>query len=181
MPAKLTRLIILVGALGMFAGPLATSSWAADLAPEAFYGRYSGAGISQNPLVGDFGYANRDMDVEIGAHGDGFFVEWTTVIYDFTADEPRRRAARLDFVPSARAGVFVVAASPAGPAEQLAWASINEDTLTVSILAILEGSSYSVQTYHRSLTEGGLSLYFVGDRDGQTTRVVTAFLHKEGG
>ena len=181
MLAKITRLIILAGAIGVFAGPLASLSWAEDKSPEAFYGKYSGTGISQNPMVGDFGFDNRDMDVEIGPEGNGFFVEWTTVIDDFKADEPRRRASRLSFVPSARAGVFIHAASAVQGGEQLAWASIEESTLTVSVLTILGGGGYAVQTYHRTLTERGMALYFFSDHDGQTNRVVTAFLDKEGG
>lgn len=163
----------------MFAGPLASPSWAEDKSPEAFYGKYSGTGISQNPVVGDFGFDNRDMDVEIGPEGNGFFVAWTTVIDDFKTDEPRHRESRLSFVPSARAGVFVDAAAAVQGGEQLAWASIKESTLTVSVLTILGAGGYAVQTYHRTLTEDGMSLYFFSDRDGQTGRVVTSFLSKE--
>ena len=163
----------------MLAVPLATPASAEDQTPEAFFGRYGGSGISQNPLVGDFGYANRDMDVEIGAAANGFFVEWTTVIYDLRGEDPRRKVARLSFAPSARAGIFVATAAADQLGEQLAWASIHESTLTVSILAILDDGAYAVQTYHRTLNDDGLSLYFVSDRDGQTTGVVTAFLTKE--
>ena len=67
MLAKITRLMVLISALGMFAGPFAGLAWAEDKSPEAFYGKYSGTGISQNPVGGDFGFDNRDMDVEIGA------------------------------------------------------------------------------------------------------------------
>ena len=171
--------MVLIGALCMFAGPLASPSWAEDKSPEAFYGKYGGTGISQNPVVGDFGFDNRDMDVEIGPRGNGFFVAWTTVIDDFKTDEPRRRESRLSFVPSARAGVFVDAAAAVQGGEQLAWASIKESTLTVSVLTILGGGGYAVQTYHRTLTEDGMSLYFFSDRDGRTGRVVTSFLSEE--
>ena len=179
MLAKITRLMVLISALGMFAGPFAGLAWAEDKSPEAFYGKYSGTGISQNPVGGDFGFDNRDMDVEIGAEGNGFFVAWTTVIDDFKADEPRRRESRLSFVPSARASVFVDAAAAVQGGERLAWASIKESTLTVSVLTILGGGGYAVQTYHRTLTDVGMSLYFFSDRDGQTRRVVTAFLTKQ--
>ncbi len=83
--------------------------------------------------------------------------------------------SRLDFLPSARAGIFVNTSADEQGGDQLAWASIKESTLTVSILTILGGGSYAVQTYHRTLTEDGMSLYFFADRDGQTGRVVTAF------
>ena len=53
--------------------------------------------------------------------------------------------------------------------------------MTVSVLTILGGGGYAVQTYHRTLTERGMALYFFSDHDGQTNRVVTAFLDKEGG
>ena len=82
-------------------------------------------------------------------------------------------------MPSARASVFVDAAAAVQGGERLAWASIKESTLTVSVLTILGGGGYAVQTYHRTLTDVGMSLYFFSDRDGQTRRVVTAFLTKQ--
>lgn len=167
-------LLVAAGAL------LAASAARADDAPlEAFFGKYEGSGITRNANVHELGLMDRDMDVEIGPEGDGFFVAWTTVMRrGFRDDEPRRNSARVMFVPSARPGIYLAKGAAERVAEGVGWASIRRDVLSVRILAIQDDGSYVVQTYHRSLADGGLHLFFLSDDDGQTIRMVNGRLNK---
>ena len=116
---------------------------------------------------------------EIGPEGEGFFVAWTTVFRDiFSDDEPRRNSARVAFVPSGRPGLYLATDAAQGLADGLSWASITGNRLSVRLLAIEDDGSYVVQTYHRSLSDAGLFLFFVSDVDGQTIRMVNAHLKK---
>jgi hypothetical protein len=144
--------------------------------PEAFYGHYEGSGTSRDPNVTFFELTQRDLDVRIGPDGAGFFVEWTTVIRDSVDAEVRRREARVAFDPSDRPGIYL--ARDAANAQGMAWASINDRTMTVRSLRILKNGSYAVQTYHRTITDDEMFLHFISDEDGQTIRMVTARLKK---
>ena len=72
-------LFVLVACAGLGLGTLA-SAGAAEGGIEAFYGRFQGEGITQDPNTLYFGFDERTVDVEIGPDGQGFFVDWTTVI-----------------------------------------------------------------------------------------------------
>ena len=169
-------LFVLIACAGLGLGALASAS-AAD-GVEAFYGRFQGAGITQDPNTLYFGFDERAVDVEIGPDGQGFFVDWTTVIRDYRDAEPRRRNARLSFDPTDRAGIFLQREAATGLSEGLAWASVQNNVMTVRVLAILEDGTYRLQTYERSLTEDGMFLFFRSDQDGGTVRYVTARLKK---
>jgi len=170
-------LFVLIACAGLGLGTLSGAS-AADDGPAAFYGRFQGAGITQDPNTVYFGFDERAVDVEIGADGAGFFVEWTTVIRDYRDSEPRRRTARVSFDPTERPGLYLERGAASGLAEGVSWASIQGSSLTVRVLAILDDGSYRLQTYERSLTEDGMFLFFRSDQDGGTVRFVTARLKK---
>lgn len=178
MQARWSRVLaILLVAVG-----IASSAYIAraeDATPEAFFGKYQGSGITRDPNAMSLGLMDRDMDVEIGPEGAGFFVAWTTVFRDiFSDDEPRRNSARVAFVPSGRPGLYLAKDAGQRIAEGLSWASITGNRLSVRLLAIQDDGSYVVQTYHRSLSDVGLFLFFVSDVDGQTIRMVNAHLKK---
>ena len=53
---------------------------AADPNSTALYGKFQGGGIAENDDSIYFGITARDFDVTIGPAGNGFSVEWTSVI-----------------------------------------------------------------------------------------------------
>lgn len=76
-----------------------------DVSPETFFGHYKGSGVARGPNIAFYDIGDRDLDVEIGPEGDGFFVAWTTVIREPWGDEVKRKSARIAFVPSGRPGL----------------------------------------------------------------------------
>ena len=63
--------------------------------PEAFYGRYQGTGLAQDPSAMAFGFDKRDFDVEIGASSGGFFVAWTTVMQSPAGKAIKGKTSRI--------------------------------------------------------------------------------------
>ncbi|MAJ92842.1 MAG: hypothetical protein CMM63_04950 [Rhodospirillaceae bacterium] len=58
----------------------ADAASAADLNIKASYGKVQGGGITENDDSIYFGVTARDFDFTIGPAGNGFYVEWTSVI-----------------------------------------------------------------------------------------------------
>jgi hypothetical protein len=167
-------IVVLVAMLGL------TSIATADSAvgPEAFYGRYQGTGITQDPNALLYGFEDRDLDVEIGPADHGFFVSWTTVVHPLTAKQATRNGTRVTFQPSGRPGIYVGHWAP-DTAKGIAWASIVGKVLKIRLLTILDDGGYEVQSYDRTLNQRGLSLLFRSDRDGAAIRIVSAMLEKK--
>ena len=153
-----------------------------NLSVEAFYGRYQGTGIAENEDSLYFNVTVRDVDVMIGPSDDGFYVEWTSVIRgggDPTNPDVRRKTNRLSFAPGARPGVF----APPGRTEpmagdELAWAAIAGNTLSVHVMVVRDDGGYEVQSYDRTLSGTGMELNFVRVRNGEAVRAVEARLIK---
>ncbi len=157
----------------------APAAWAqADVA--GFYGRYSGTGITQTDDSSFYGFTARDLDVEIGPEGSGFFVRWTTVIRDIRDPEPRRRTSRIAFEPTGRPGFFREP-STAEPVTRgvLRWAQVSDDMLSVFVLLIPNDGGYALQTYDRRVNGDVMALRFVSVRDGQRQREVTGRLERQ--
>jgi hypothetical protein len=169
-------IVALVVALGL--GGIAR---AADQTPgpEAFYGRYQGTGLAQDPSVMAFGFDKRDFDVEIGAATGGFFVAWTTVMQSPAGKAIKRKTSRIVFKPSGRPGLYIDVAAAAGIEDGVSWAAISGRALTVRVLTILDDGTYQVQTYQRSLNKDGLYLVFRSDSDGALIRIVNAYLQRQ--
>lgn len=160
-------------------GATVSTAWAEDknLPIEAFYGRYSGAGFT----FGDTGYyelQNRDLDVEIGPEGDGFFVAWTTVLRRPSDEKATRKSVRMTFTPSARKGIYLQRSAEKSIGEGLVWAAITGPMLTVRALTIEPDGSYVVQIYHRIIYENGMMLQYRSDRDSETIRLISGRLTK---
>ena len=125
----------------------------------------------------------RDLGVRVSPTADGFNVAWTTVLRQGgDPDNPnvRRRSSALDFVPTAKPGVFHATQS----GEPLAggtftWARIKHSTLTVYLLNIDDDGIYDMLSYARTLTGGGMDLTFTRIRDGEPQRTVNAKLVKD--
>ena len=85
----------------------------------------------------------------------------------------------VSFVPGGRPGIYMELGAAQRLEQGMSWATIQGDTLSIREMAVLDDGSYSVQTYHRSLTKEGMFLHFISDRDGQSIRTVTARLIKD--
>ena len=173
MRTKILMIVFLAGLLP-FAAPVAAQD---DI--QALYGKYSGTGVETTPDAQFFGFTDRDLDVEIGPDGDGFFVSWTTVIRDIRDPEPRRRESRLKFIPAGRAGYY----REEGGTEPidggvLRWAHVAGDTLTVQVLALTDDGSYGLQTYRRTVRGDSMQLEFRSVADGEAQRIVTGSLSR---
>ncbi|MBX2886611.1 MAG: hypothetical protein KTR32_42070 [Granulosicoccus sp.] len=156
-----------------------TSSFSGQLEP--FYGKYTG---TSEPTVSDGEIAERDLSVTIAPWDKkGFTVTWTTVIYKADG-ETKKSSPTINFYPSSRPGIFASAMKtdvfghtvPYDPiakdANPYVWAGLEDNTLTVSALYIIDGGGYEIQVYKRSLENSGLSLDFERIKDGeQVTRL----------
>ncbi len=155
---------------------------AQDLPLNTFFGKYAGSGIAEDADSLYFGVTVRDLDVDIGPEGDGFYVEWTSVIRaggDPSNPDVRRRTTRASFATSNRPGVYLAPASGSPiDGEPVNWAYISGNTLSVNVFVIREDGGYEVQSYDRTLTGGGMQLEFTRIRDGEAVRSVEGQLVK---
>lgn len=152
----------------------------------AFFGSYEG---TTSPDAGTS--ENRDLTVIVRPFGqDGFSVRWRTMIFEADADAPRGRTQVIYFKPAKAAPGIFTATPPedaAGLASNIplegrpfAWARILDKTLTVNVLTILEIGDYVVQTYDRTLSDGGLALNFARRRNGEVEQRVSGKLDRVG-
>ncbi|MGE0254308.1 MAG: hypothetical protein AB7N54_08390 [Alphaproteobacteria bacterium] len=157
---------------------------AQQLGIAAFYGRFQGSGVAENADSLYFGVTVRDFDVAIGADGAGFYVEWTTVIRgggDPAKPEIRRRTDRMVFAPAGNANVWH-ATPPGNPwGDGIAWAKLDKQTLTVTVMRVTEDGGWTVQSYARTLTGTGMELDFFVVHDGEAQRHVKGRLVKVAG
>ena len=155
---------------------------AQDAALKAFFGQWQGSGVSKTDKSLYFGETVRDFDVEIRPVGQGFKVAWTTVLRqggDPNNPDVRRRSAERSFQPSGN-GRYYVASDSGNPLAggDMAWARVEERTLTVYILTIAEDGLYDVQVYARTLQAPGMTLRFTRIRGDEPQRTVEGRLVK---
>jgi hypothetical protein len=172
------------------AAMLIATSWivapqaiAQALLVNAFYGHYQGSGVAENSDSLYFGVTVRDLDVKIGAEGTGFYVEWTSVIRgggDPNNPDIRRRTQRMDFKPGADVNVFNATGRDNPRTDGLAWAQIQNQTLSIHVMQITAAGGYVIQTYNRTLEGTGMRLKFINVANGEPQREVDARLVKVG-
>ena len=100
--APLAALFMLAG----IAHPAAAQVRTVDIA--AFFGQWSGSGVSESDISLYFRLTTRDLDVEVRPAGPGFEIAWTTVQRqrgDPDNPTPERRATVIRFAPTSRANV----------------------------------------------------------------------------
>ncbi len=151
-----------------------------DITFDAFYGKWKGNAVAEEPPGSFLGFTSRDLDIVIGPKGNGFNLNWTTIIYpEEEGKEVRRRNASIDFVPSDKAGVFraVGREDPNSP-NGYVWARIEGQTMRVNSLTIDDRGRYTLQVYKRTLTGRGMELYFVSITEDQPQRSVKGRLAK---
>ena len=185
MVGKLTGALARTAIVGLAVLVLALSDGvrAQALPVDAFYGHFQGSGIAENDDSLYFGVTVRDLDVRIGPEGNGFYVEWTSVIRgggDPNNPDVRKRTQRIAFSPSERPNVFTTASATNPMDGGLVWARIVDQTLTVNVMRISQNGSYTVQTYDRTLSGNGMTLNFINTTDGEPRRSVEARLVKVG-
>jgi hypothetical protein len=156
---------------------------AADAALAKFFGTYAGT-INQapnDPLM------PRDLATKISPYGeDGFTLEWTTVIY--RAEGPKRQSYTINFSPTDRPGIFYSAmrsdlfgqSEPLDPlkGDPYLWAELGDRTLTVHAMLITDDGGYEMQTYKRTLAEGGIILKFSRDHNGKAMKTIIGKLKR---
>lgn len=172
----LRALLLSLGLL--LVAPAAAQQPAADQPIEAFYGVYEGRTLFP---MGEQG--NRGLQVTIGPFdGEGFTVLWETQI-----PKGRRgaelKAALVNFVPSPRAGIYQAVYPPGGEpnlidGDSFTWARLAGATLTVHVITIVDGGDYVMQSYDRTLNQGGLRLEFLRLRSGVVERQLRGNLRR---
>ena len=157
-----------------------------DLNP--FFGTYTGS--SSNVVEGES--SKRDLSVTIKPKKDGeFTIEWTAVRFRADGEEPQEMKTSIDFYHSPRPGIYtsamkkdvfdnMVSYDPTrDDAEPYVWASLQDESLTVRALYILETGEYEMHTYRRTLEPGGLALEFERTRNRELITQVSATLKRD--
>jgi hypothetical protein len=178
MRAILTGFLLISGLFS-----IALPALAADAALAQFFGTYVGQ-TSQAP---NEPLEPRDLTTKISPHDtNGFTLEWTTVIR--RADGPTRRSYAVNFSPSSRPGIFSSAmrndvlgqSEPLDPlkGDPYLWAQLSGRTLTVHAMLITDDGGYEMQTYKRTLAEGGMILRFSRNYNGREMKTVIGKLKR---
>ena len=160
----------------------APASFAADLPIATFFGKFSGGGIAQNADSIFFALTTRDFDVDIRPSGNGFTVDWTSVIRgggDPEKPDVRRKKSSKTFRPTGNPSVFHSTDSGDPLAgKELCWARIENNTLSIFVMAVDKNGVYELQQYDRTLSGSGMKLLFRSWRDGDRLRSVSGQLIK---
>lgn len=168
-------------ALSLFATLLITPAAAQnDLSIEAFVGTWQGSGIATAP-DDLFNESVRDLDVVIRTAGQGFTIDWTTVVRKGPVGNRKtvRRATSKAFQPTARPGIY--RGDGGGDILEgavVTWARLEKQTLSVFTLEVDEAGDMGFSRYDRTLTAIGMELAFTGVRGGETQRKVQGKLVK---
>ena len=173
-----TFLAILLGAVLV----ASAGASAKDLTIDAFYGKFSGGGVAENADSLYFAVTSRDFDVQIRPQGNGFKIDWTSIIRrggDPNNPNVRRKTQNIIFKNTPQSGVFRGAGSgDLLRGEPYIWARITDQTMTVYIMKIGESGGYNMQSYARTLSAFGMDLVFKRIRDGEPVRQASAKLTK---
>lgn len=150
-----------------------------------FFGTYMG---HKSEVIGE-GVPNQHLQVTIRRHQkEGFTIDWSTTVAmsDGTARikkhsidfHPVRRQPGL-FASGMRKDVFghMVPLDPLS-GDPYVWASLHDDTLTVSALYIADDGGYEIHTYKRTLADSGMTLRFERIRNGARITLLNAELRK---
>lgn len=148
----------------------------------AFFGTFSGGGVAENRDSAYFAVTARDFDVSIHAAGQGFRIEWTSVIRrggDPKRPDVRHRKAAKVLQPAKKPGVFRCADS-GNPLDgkAMCWARIARNTLSLFLMTVDDDGIYELQQYDRTLSGTGMKLVFKAWRDGDQLRTVDGRLIK---
>jgi hypothetical protein len=94
---------------------------------------------------------------------------------------------RRQFSPSGRPGIFssamrsvVRSIGPLVRSGRLSLGQLNGQTLTVHAMLITDDGGYEMQTYERTLVEGGMILKFLRNQNGVEMRTIIGKLKRVG-
>ncbi|NKC14752.1 MAG: hypothetical protein GKR94_21965 [Gammaproteobacteria bacterium] len=160
------------------------AAWAGSHVPiEAFFGHYQGSAVS---AAGDE-VSKRDIAVTLKHYRKGFSLKWITITKRQDGSLKRKEHA-VNFVSSGTQNVFASAmrtnvfgkAIPMDPlkGDPYVWATLAGKTLTVHALVVTEDFGYEMQTYARTLVDGGMTLVFSRIKDGVRLKEITGTLVK---
>ncbi|MGF1608096.1 MAG: hypothetical protein ACFCUQ_01780 [Kiloniellales bacterium] len=148
---------------------------------DAFVGVWRGSGIAS----GESGYVLdetvRDLDVTIRKAGEGFTIDWVTVLRKGPegSREAERKESSITLQPAARPGLYRPAeAGDLFGEEGLTWARLDRQTLSLYRLVLGERGALDLSRYDRTLLGGGMKLEFTRQQDGKLIRSVTGRLVK---
>lgn len=185
MKTRFSSVLFVFAAFATFAAVAGTAS-AAERTIKDFFGAYVGRSISN---IGE-GLSQRDLNVVIKKHKNGFTLDWSTVTRKADG-KVKSKSYSINFRSTQRSGIYASAmrnnvfggAEPLDPlkGDPYVWASIKNDTFTVNALLITDSGGYEMQVYERTLTEDGMFLKFSRNRDGVPLRFITGTLKKTGG
>ena len=156
----------------------------ADESIEAFYGVYVG---SAEVFDGDGNVVEeRDLEIEIGAGERGaIHIRWSNVtLVDGRRDVPgvEWRLQHLSMVPRRGDGLFVEDTRGSlfsgrrdievMGGDALRWGRIQDNSLDIFAMGVLDDGGYVLQSYARRLTDIGLEIEFRAYRNGNLIRSI---------
>lgn len=155
---------------------------AANLAIEAFAGKWQGSAVSESDISVHFRLTSRDIDVEVRPQSDGFAITWNTV--QRQTGNPSNPVERLKSTSLSfrAAGPNLWAsrdnADPLTSGAPYVWATVKERTLVISSLRIYADGRHELQIYRRTLSGTGMTLDFERLVDGENVRRASGRLVK---
>lgn len=163
-----------------------TAAQAGQHSIKPFEGRFIGRSLTN---MSDQ-VSTRDFDVTIEAgEKEGFEVSWTTFIHRGDGSV-KKKASKIAFRKTDRPGVFASAQKtdmfgnlvPYDPmdGDPYVWARIDGEVLSVFGLLVTESGGYEIQTYHRTLTDGGMDLEFTRTGENGLIRSISGTLQRVG-
>ena len=111
----------------------------------------------------------------IEAAGSGLSVTWTTVVRS-VGGKAKYETQTLSFSATGAGSQYWSDALTDPFGHGVAWAGIEDQTLSVFVLNIDTDGGYQLQRYARTLTGLGMDLTFTRKVDGEDSRVVKAKL-----
>lgn len=165
----------------------------ADEPIEAFYGVYVG---SAEVFDGDGNVVEeRDLEIEIGAGERGaIHIRWSNVtLVDGRRDVPgvEWRLQHLSMVPRRGDGLFVEDTRGSlfsgrrdievMGGDALRWGRIQDNSLDIFAMGVLDDGGYVLQSYARRLTDIGLEIEFRAYRNGSLIRSILGQTVRVGG
>ena len=157
---------------------------AKDLPISAFKGDWRGNAISESNVSVNFPITSRDIDVSIKPTPEGdFTVTWRTLLRQKgVPSDPKEvlKETTLTFTKTETPGMWKDSlGGNVFAGDNISWARLKNQTLTVYIMAISDTGDYDMQVYKRTLTGVNMELDFTAIRDGVVRRTAKGRLTLE--
>lgn len=148
---------------------------AKDLSISAFKGDWRGNAISESNVSVNFPITSRDIDVSIKPSENGdFSITWRTLMRQKGVPNSPTESLKettVAFIKTDRPNVWKDSnGGNVYVGDNISWARVEKQTLTVYIMAISETGEYDMQVYKRTLNGVNMELDFKAIRDGVIRR-----------